>query len=100
MKKEYKAFLGIILMLILISMMWNFISDWVLNLVHSLLGLWVLVETLEMPHKFYGLTIMLFISWKLLEAVLNVWIRGVEYSIKLIKSGFANEDKQVQEENK
>lgn len=86
---------GIILMIILISIMWQSISEWILSLVMSLLGLWKLVELLEMPHKFYGLTIMLFISWKLLEAVLNIWIKGVEYSIKLIRE---NSVKEVQSE--
>jgi len=52
----------------------------------SLVGLWELVKLLEMPHKFYGLTIILFISWKLLEAVINIWIKGITHSIKLIKS--------------
>lgn len=80
-----KRILGIILMIALIGIMWNFISDWILNLAMSLVGLWELVKLLEMPHKFYGLTIMLFISWKLLEAVINIWIKGITHSIKLIK---------------
>ena len=86
MKDEYKGILGVILMLILISIMWQFITEWIMNLVYSLIGLWKLVKSLEMPHKFYGLTIMLFISWKILESVINLWIKGFEYSFNLIKS--------------
>lgn len=83
MNKE--RILGIILLILLISVMWQFISEWILNLVMSLIGLWALVGFLEMPHKFYGLTIMLFISWKILEAVIDLWIKGINYSIELIK---------------
>jgi len=80
-----KIIFGIILLSILLIFMFQSMSDWIMNIVHSLLLLWDLVQLLEMPHKFYGLTIMLFISWKILEAVLNIWIKGIEYSIKLIK---------------
>jgi hypothetical protein len=80
-----KRILGILLMILLIGIFWQSIAEWILNLAISLIGLWELVKFLEMPHKFYGLTIILFISWKILETVINLWIKGIEYSIKLIR---------------
>jgi len=85
-KPTIKQIFGAFLIVILLSILINLISDWVVSLIHTLLGLWELVKILEMPHKFYGLTIMLFISWKLLEAVIGLWLRGFEYAIGLIKN--------------
>ena len=82
---DKKRILGILLMILLIGIFWQSIAEWILNLAMSLIGLWELVKLLEMPHKFYGLTIILFISWKILETVINLWIKGIEYSIKLIR---------------
>jgi len=79
----------IITSILILSFLFYFLatslSGWILNLVRSLLALWELVNLLEMPHKFYGLTIFLFISWKILEAVINLWIKGFEYAINLLK---------------
>ena len=80
-----KLITGVLLLTFLSYMLIYFMSDWIMNVAMSLLGLWELVKLLEMPHKFYGLTIMLFISWKILEAIINLWIKGFEYSIKMIK---------------
>ena len=93
-----KRIFGIILLSILLIFMYQSMSNWIMNIVHSLLLLWDLVQLLEMPHKFYGLTIMLFISWKILEAVLNIWIKGIEYSIKLIKDDVNATEEETEEE--
>ena len=81
-----KRIIGIVLGIFLVWCMFYFLSDWILNLALSLVDLSKLVQFLEMPHKFYGLTIMLFISWKMLEAVINLWIKGIEKAISLIKN--------------
>jgi len=87
-----KLITGILLMTFLVYILFTFMSDWIMNVAMSLIDLWYLVETLEMPHKFYGLTIMLFISWKILESIINLWIKGFEYSFKQIfAKGVENE---------
>ncbi len=93
-----KRIFGIILLSILLIFMYQSMSNWIMNIVHSLLLLWDIVQLLEMPHKFYGLTIMLFIFWKILEAVLNIWIKGIEYSIKLIKDDVNATEEETEEE--
>jgi len=93
-----KRILGILLMILLIGIFWQSIAEWILNLAISLIGLWELVKFLEMPHKFYGLTIILFISWKILETVINLWIKGIEYSIKLIRKDALHENDGVKHE--
>lgn len=82
---KIKVVLGSVSLILAISFLWSFLGDWILILVQNLLGLWLLVETLEMPHKFYGLTIMLFISWKILESVLLVWIGWIKGTINYLK---------------
>ena len=89
-----KLITGVLLLTFLSYMLIYFMSDWIMNVAMSLLGLWELVKLLEMPHKFYGLTIMLFISWKILEAIINLWIKGFEYSIKMIKDAKCEGDEE------
>lgn len=82
---KIKITLSSISLILATSFLCGFLSEWILTLTQNLLGLWLLVETLEMPHKFYGLTIMLFISWKLLEAVLSLWIGWIKGTINYLK---------------